>query len=207
MRIEKKKIDELIPADYNPRKDLKPGDEEYEKLRRSIKDFGYTDPVVWNEKTGRVVGGHQRLKVMKEMGIKEIEVSVVNLDEKREKALNIALNKVQGEWDDQKLKDLLQDLDDGQFDVTMTGFDDDELEKLLTDVPQFGGDKPEMEFTQELLEEHNYVVLYFDNAMDWQTACDKLGIKTVKALDSKKGYERTGVGRVIRGADVIKRLK
>src|SRR5690606_27258521 len=109
------------------------------------------------------------------------------------------------DWDKGILKDLLLELDTGELDLTITGFDDDEIEKLMTDDPIFD-EKPEMEFTEELLEEHNYIVLYFDNKMDWQTACDKLGIKTVKALDSKEGYERTGVGRVIRGADVIARL-
>lgn len=207
MEIQKVDINKLFPADYNPRKDLQPGDEEYEKLRRSIQEFGYVDSVIWNKTTGRVVGGHQRLKVLKDLGYTEIDVSVVELDEQREKALNITLNKVQGAWDDKKLKDLLQDLDTGEFDVTLTGFSDDELEKMLTEMPEFNEGKPDKEFTEELLEEHNYVVLYFDNKMDWQTACDKLGIKTKKALDSKEGYERTGVGRVVKGADFIARLK
>ena len=67
MNIEKKNVKDLLPADYNPRKDLKPGDPEYEKLKRSIEQFGYVEPVIWNEKTGRVVGGHQRLKVLTDM--------------------------------------------------------------------------------------------------------------------------------------------
>lgn len=61
MIIEKIKTEKLLPADYNPRKDLKPGDAEYEKLKRSIEQFGYVEPVIWNKTTGRVVGGHQRL--------------------------------------------------------------------------------------------------------------------------------------------------
>ena len=64
MQIEKKNVAELLPADYNPRKDLKPGDPEYEKLKRSIEQFGYVEPVIWNATTGCVVGGHQRLKVL-----------------------------------------------------------------------------------------------------------------------------------------------
>ena len=64
MLIEKKNVTELLPADYNPRKDLRPGDPEYEKLKRSIEQFGYVEPVIWNATTGRVVGGHQRLKVL-----------------------------------------------------------------------------------------------------------------------------------------------
>src|SRR5699024_6936641 len=96
MEIRKMHIMDLIPAEYNPRKELKPGMPEYEKLRKSIKEFGYVDPVIWNERTGKVVGGHQRLNVMKELGYKEVNVSVVDLDEQKEKALNIALNKISG---------------------------------------------------------------------------------------------------------------
>ena len=132
MRIEKRKIDELIPAIYNPRKDLTINDPEYKKIKRSIETFGYVDPIIVNERTGVIVGGHQRLKVLKDLGYEEIEVSVVNLDEKQEKALNIALNKISGEWDFELLKDLLEELDDGSFDVELTGFDMDELEKLMT---------------------------------------------------------------------------
>ena len=132
MRIEKRKIDELIPAIYNPRKDLTIDDAEYKKIKRSIETFGYVDPIIVNERTGVIVGGHQRLKVLKDLGYEEIEVSVVNLDEKQEKALNVALNKISGEWDFELLKDLLEELDDGSFDVELTGFDMDELEKLMT---------------------------------------------------------------------------
>jgi ParB-like chromosome segregation protein Spo0J len=92
MVIEKKKVEDLKAADYNPRKDLKPGDAEYEKLKRSIEEFGYVEPIIWNKRTGLVVGGHQRLKVMKDLGHTEVDCVVVDLDEQKEKALNIALN-------------------------------------------------------------------------------------------------------------------
>ena len=103
MEFAKKKVTELIPADYNPRKDLKPDDAEYKKLKRSLEQFGYVEPVIWNKTTGRVVGGHQRLKVLIDMGITEVDCVVVELDETKEKALNIALNKISGEWDKDKL--------------------------------------------------------------------------------------------------------
>lgn len=79
MLIEKKNTADLLPASYNPRKDLKPGDAEYEKLKRSIEQFGYVEPVIWNKTTGRVVGGHQRLKVLIDMGISEVECVVVEI--------------------------------------------------------------------------------------------------------------------------------
>ena len=85
MLIEKKNTAELLPADYNPRKDLKPGDPEYDKLKRSIEQFGYVEPVIWNKVTGRVVGGHQRLKVLIDMGITEVECVVVEMDAEKER--------------------------------------------------------------------------------------------------------------------------
>ena len=73
MQIQKVSADRLNPAAYNPRRDLKPGDKDYEKLKRSIEQFGYVEPVIWNATTSRVVGGHQRLKVLIDMGITEVE--------------------------------------------------------------------------------------------------------------------------------------
>lgn len=205
MKIIEINIDKLNPAEYNPRKDLQAGDEEFEKIKRSITEFGMVEPIVWNERTGNVVGGHQRLKVLKDLGYEKVKVSVVNLDDAKEKALNIALNNIEGEWDNKLLKDLLVELDTGEIDIELTGFNTDEIEDMVTETIEVE-EKPEIEFTEELLEEHNYVVLYFDNEIDWQTAVDKLGITTKKALDSRDGYERKGVGRVIRGAEVIERL-
>jgi ParB-like chromosome segregation protein Spo0J len=133
VEIRKMPIDEINPAHYNPRKDLQPGD--YEKLKKSILEFDLVEPLVWNRRTGRLVGGHQRLKVLKELGYSEVEVSVVDLPEEKEKALDIALNKIQGDWDYVKLKDLLEELDTGAFDIELTGFGLDEIEQLLTDLP------------------------------------------------------------------------
>ena len=133
MVIEKKNAADLLPADYNPRKDLKPGDSEYEKLKRSIEQFGYVEPVIWNKATGRVVGGHQRLKVLMDMGITEVDCVVVDMPEDKEKALNIALNKISGEWDKDKLSLLIADLQGVDFDVSLTGFDPAEIDDLFKD--------------------------------------------------------------------------
>ena len=138
MLIEKKKTAELIPAEYNPRKDLKPGDPEYEKLKRSLEQFGYVEPVIWNKTTGRVVGGHQRLKVLIDMGIQEVECVVVELNEEKEKALNIALNKISGAWDNEKLVLLITDLQGADFDVSLTGFDAAEIDDLFKESLQDG---------------------------------------------------------------------
>lgn len=129
--VREMKIAELVPADYNPRKDLKPGDREYEKLKMSVGEFGNVGLVVWNSRTGRVVGGHQRLKVMKDLGFETVKVSVVDLPDEKEKLLNLALNKIQGEWDYAKLKELLLEIDTGAFDIALTGFDTDEIEAMI----------------------------------------------------------------------------
>ncbi len=131
MDIQKLAVERLIPADYNPRKDLKPGDAEYEKLKRSLEQFGYVEPVIWNKSTGRVVGGHQRLKVLQDMGITEVDCVVVELPEEKEKALNIALNKISGEWDKEKLALLITDLQGADFDVSLTGFEPAEIDDLF----------------------------------------------------------------------------
>ena len=131
MKIEKVNISKLNPAEYNPRKNLQPGDAEYEKLKRSMEQFGYVEPVIWNKTTGRVIGGHQRLKVLVDLGLKEVDCVVVEMDEEREKALNIALNKINGEWDTDKLAMLISDLQGSDFDVSLTGFEEAEIADLF----------------------------------------------------------------------------
>src|SRR3990167_3647780 len=138
MKIERVKIEQINPAAYNPRIDLKPGDPEYEKLKKSINTFGYVEPLVWNSRTGNLVGGHQRLKILLEQGLKEVDVSVVDLDSDKEKTLNLALNKIRGEWDEEKLGDLLKELTkDPNLDLDLTGFDIPEINEIfdyLTEV-------------------------------------------------------------------------
>ncbi|HEY9059207.1 MAG TPA: site-specific DNA-methyltransferase [Pseudobacteroides sp.] len=147
MNIQRIKTNILNPADYNPRKDLKPGDAEFEKLKRSIEEFGYVEPVIWNKTTGNVVGGHQRLKILHQMGFEEVDCVVVELDEQKEKALNIALNKIGGEWDNEKLALLISDLNDSAFDISLTGFDAAEIDELFKDkinnkIKEDGFDEP-----------------------------------------------------------------
>jgi len=133
MDIQKIPASQIKAAKYNPRKDLKPGDPEYEKLRRSIEEFGYVEPVIWNRRTGNIVGGHQRYKVLMALGYKKIDCVVLDIDEQREKALNVALNKISGEFDIPLLTDLLKDLNEDGFDVSLTGFDAVEMDELFKD--------------------------------------------------------------------------
>jgi len=134
MQLQRLPVSDLRPAPYNPRVTLKPGDVAFEKLKRSLEEFDLVQPIVWNQRTGHVVGGHQRLEVLKHQGETEVDCVVVDLPLEREKALNITLNNasVAGDWDPEKLLDVLDDLHDlPDFDATLTGFDEQELQDLL----------------------------------------------------------------------------
>jgi hypothetical protein len=111
----------LLPAGYNPRKDLTQEDAQYQQLKKSIQEFDYVDPLIYNTQTKTLVSGHQRLKILKELDYDEVEVNCVNLDGEREKALNIALNKITGEWDSDKLAELFEDLSGCDIDLDDLG--------------------------------------------------------------------------------------
>lgn len=130
MNIETRRLSELKPADYNPRRKLQPGEPEYEKIARSIEEFGYCDPIIIN-KDGTIIGGHQRTQVLMDMGAETADVVVLDLDKDREKALNIALNKITGSWDEAKLVELIGSLDVEGYDLSVTGYSDKELKAML----------------------------------------------------------------------------
>ena len=129
----KKKVADLTPADYNPRTIT---DEAIGRLTKSLAELGNLQPITWNVRTGRIVGGHQRLKCYQAMGKKEVEVWAVDLSEDKEKAANLALNKLAGEFDPLRLKDLVEQLDTGGIDLEITGFSLDELGDMMSMAPQ-----------------------------------------------------------------------
>lgn len=144
MKIETIKIKDLKAAKYNPRKDLKPEDKEYQKIKKSILKFGYVETIIVN-KDLTVIGGHQRLKILEELGYEEIECNVVDLTKDEEKALNIALNNLSGDWDNQKLEDLIAELKEKDFDLDVTGFDEEEIENMLDESIDLKDDNFELE--------------------------------------------------------------
>lgn len=133
MEFKKLAIDVLVPASYNPRKKLKPGDSEFEKIKNSIIEFGYVDPVIVN-RDFTVIGGHQRITVLKALGYEEIDCVIIDVDKTKEKALNIALNKISGDWNKELLADLIHDLQSVDYDVGFTGFDPPEIDELFNEV-------------------------------------------------------------------------
>ena len=159
MRIEIKQLTDLHPASYNPRKDIQAGDPEYERLKRSINEFGYVEPIIWNERTGHVIGGHQRLKVLQEQGVSEAECVIVDFDEGKEKALNVALNKITNKWDIEKLSDLLEEIKISGLNLEITGFSSDDIIKLNSrnefDFEKYRGDHREKVYDFYRLHEYD----------------------------------------------------
>lgn len=126
MEIVKVDINELISPEYNPRQIT---DDEMGKLKNSINEFGYVDPIIVNKHNNHIVGGNQRYEALKSLGYTDVDVIFIDEpDLNREKALNIALNKISGEWDFVKLADIIDDLELNDFDISLTGFDELELE-------------------------------------------------------------------------------
>lgn len=144
MNLKKLKIGDLIMATYNPRKDLTAKDKEYQKIKNSITEFGYVTPIIVNADM-TVISGHQRLKVLKDLEYEEIECIVVDFDKDKEKLLNVALNKISGEWDYQKLETMFNDLENNNIDVSITGFEEKEINKLLKETEEIMNDNAEID--------------------------------------------------------------
>lgn len=143
-------LGQLRPAAYNPRKALKPSDKEYQKIKNSIQEFGYVEPIIVNYDM-TVIGGHQRLTVLKDLGYTEAQCVVLHIeDEAKVKALNIALNKISGEWNEQLLADLLVDLQDAQFDLDLTGFEAPEIDQLFSKLHNKDIEEDDFDVEEEL---------------------------------------------------------
>lgn len=124
-------IKDLIPNEKNPRKITQA---ELKKLARSIQEFGFVEPILVNKHKDRyniIIGGHQRVQAAKKLGMKQVPVVYVELDEAKEHLLNIALNEISGEWDDDKLYLLLKELQSKKADLTLTGFDEPIIDEIM----------------------------------------------------------------------------
>ena len=128
MNIEKANIKDLISPDWNPRQITK---EELEKLETSLNEFGYIEPIIVNDVNNHIVGGNQRCKALKQLGYSEVDVVYVHIEDiNKEKACNIALNKISGDWDADKLQVVLEEIELSPIDVSLTGFDEIELTEM-----------------------------------------------------------------------------
>lgn len=182
LQIQEMNINDITPADYNPRIALNENDDEYKKIKNSIQEFGYVDPIIWNKRTGNIVGGHQRYTVLKDLGHEKVDVSVVDMSEQDEMALNIALNKVEGDWDKDKLKEVIADLE--QDKLMFTGFDDDEIDSLMNDV-----DIEDFFESEETPAKNNDEQQSSGDKLD--TAIELLQLVHDKLNDTNDGYKKT----------------
>ena len=193
--IVQRDIDSLIFAEYNPRQLTK---EQHKHLKDSIQRFGLVDPIIVNKNKERqnvIIGGHQRVRIAKELKMEDVPVLELDLSYDREKELNIRLNKNMGEWD----YDILANMFDIE-ELTEFGFDDKEL-KIFDLKEEI---EPEIEISPELFERHDYLLFYFDNEFDWQVINEIFELKTVKSTNTKMGSK--GTGRVILGKELIKKI-
>lgn len=194
MNIIEKNLNEIKPYEKNPRKN----DNAVEYVANSIKEFGFKVPIVI-DKNGVIVAGHTRYKASKKLGLEKVPCIIADdLTPEQIKAYRLADNKVgeSAKWDEGLLGAELSEI----LNINMELFDFD-----LT-IDEEDEEEAEVEFTQELGEENNYIVLMFDNTVDWLQAQSLFDLRPVKALDSKKGFERVGLGRVIDGTKFIEKM-
>lgn len=204
MKIENVKVKDLIPYIRNNKAHPK---EQVNMIANSIKEFGFNQPLVIDN-NNVVIVGHWRLLAAKELGM--VDVPCIRKDELSEEQINKyrildnALN--ESDWDELNLKEELGMLDDMNFgDLELSK--EDLFPELFEEVGwKEEKEEPEIKFTEELGEENNYLVLFFDDSVDWLQAQSLFGLETVDALDSKEGYRRRGVGRVINGTDFMNKL-
>lgn len=147
MNLKKLKIWDLEVATYNPRKELTEKDKEYQKIKNSIIEFGYITPIVVNSDM-TVISGHQRVKVLKDLKYEDIDCIIVNFDKNKEKLLNIALNKISGEWDYQKLESIFNELENYDIDLSVTGFEEKEINRLIKETEETMNDSIEIDLNE-----------------------------------------------------------
>lgn len=194
---------ERMAAPYNPRAidahDL-------DALARSMREFGVVEPIVANERTGHVVGGHQRIKAARRADIAVLPVVIVDLDLSREKALNLALNRISGTWEENLLRDVLRSIEED--DLPLSGFTDEEIAKMIADeIAAPPEENPEITFSEVLGERQDYVVLAFRNEIDFTAACSLFGVESVHDRRHNGKPWSKGLGRVLDGAKAIERLR
>lgn len=203
LEIVYKKTDELIPFVNNSRTH---SDEQVNQIASSIKEFGFTNPILLDDDDG-IIAGHGRLQAARLLGLDEVPtIKLEGLDELQKRAYVIADNKLalNAGWDDELLQLEVQNLIDKDFDVSLLGFDEKELLKILNE----DDDEvvAEIKFSEELMESHNYVVLYFDNDIDWLSAQTHFNLESVHSKRANGKPWSKGVGRVVNGGKYLTKL-
>lgn len=189
-------INDLNPWQDNPRQNS----EAISEVAKSIKRFGFASPIIARKADNMIIAGHTRFEAAKEIGLKKVPVRFMELDLNDAQLLALADNKL-GEialWDEEKLKDILMNLEDTEI----LNFEF-ELDEILENLEV---EKPEVEFSEFIGEEHNYIVLLFDNDIDWLSAQEHFSIKSKCSPDTNGKIWSKGIGRVINGAKYIEEI-
>lgn len=190
LKVEYVPLEKLKPAPYNPRKW---NDSEFKQLLASLEAFGFVEPIVVNKRTGHIVGGNQRFKAATTLGYKEVPVSYIDVSIKREKILNIALNKIDFGFDEKKLKEQETELQLNDEDLELVL---NVLDLKVRDVGQDDGSSydGEIQFSPIIHRKQDYVMILFDNNTDFTNFVENMNLKNVWATDKNR---RVGVGRVV----------
>lgn len=199
---------ELRDIKYDKKNYRKHSDKNKALIRKSIEETGFGRSVVIDSENELIAGNGVVSQLPKDTKIKVVETDGSEL---------VVVKRIDLKTEDKKRKELARndnatsDKVEWDNDTLVADFSLDELEKWGIEIPTKEEveteEEPDVPFSEELLEEHNYVVLYFDNSVDWLQAQSLFGLKTVKALDSKKGYKKQGVGRVLKGAEALENIR
>jgi len=211
LKVESWAIDKLIPYARNPRKN----DQAVDQVASAIKEFGFRVPIV-AKSDGLVVDGHLRLKAAQKLGLKEVPVVLADdLSDAQIKAFRISVNRMAelAEWDNELLALEFAELKDLGFDTSLTGFDEFDFDKMQLDDDVQDDDVKddevvgEVKFSEYIGESNNYVVLLFNNDIDWLAAREHFDLQTVASTRRTGEKWSTGIGRVIDGGTYLSRLK
>lgn len=203
LEIVYKRTDELIPFVNNSRTH---SDEQVNQIASSIREFGFTNPILLDGEDG-IIAGHGRLQAARLLGLDEVPtIRLDGLDELQKRAYVIADNKLalNAGWDSELLQLEIQNLQDKDFDISLLGFDEKELMQILGEEDDEV--VAEIKFSEELMENHNYVVLYFDNDIDWLSAQTHFALESVHSKRANGKPWSKGVGRVVNGGKYLTKL-
>jgi hypothetical protein len=199
-------VGKLKPNPENPNKHP---EKQIDLLAQVIKEHGWRAPVTVSKRSGFIVRGHGRYYAALALGEKKVPVDHQDYDSDELELADLAAdNRIAelAEKDEDLLTKLLRKVDDSDLEIELTGYTSQELDRMIEKQNRSEAQKPEVEFSEELHESSNYVVLYFDNDIDWLQALTLFDLKTVKALDSKPGFEKMGIGRVLNGSKALNQI-
>ena len=199
-----KKTDDLVPYAQNSRTHSA---HQVNKIADSIKEFGFINPVIIDKKQG-IIAGHGRVMAAKQLELKEVPtIQASHLSAKQKKAYIIADNRLalDAGWNEKTLMKELLDLEQQEYNLKLTGFEQSELDKILGNLD--AETDGTIKFSEEVGEAHNFVVLYFDNDLDWLSAQTHFNLESVHSKRQNGKPWSKGVGRVINGAEYLKKLK